>query len=258
MSETSLPAESAAVALADVPAAMTTTAEAPPAAAALAPPSTAQAPARKAGKARGARETHPLLQRLWQLHPKLFGARFVPLKLGVFEDLMTRHAGEFDKAELKAALGQHVRSTRYLLAVAEGLARHDLDGQPVDAVAPEHVQHAILEVLRRRQGKDTGAEQQDKQNKQDKARDWARACLVRAIEAAGLASSRQEWLERVHTQDDTALALLDEAYGELAERAARHEALRRAFEASGASVEAFAEMYGMDAQQVRQAVATQG
>ncbi|AEG94882.1 ProQ/FINO family protein [Ramlibacter tataouinensis] len=189
-------------------------------------------------KPRPPREVHPLLQRLWQLHPRLFGARFRPLKLGVFEDLMARHPGQFQKEELKQALGQHVRSTRYLEAVAEGDRRHDLDGNPVDDVAPEHVQHAILEVFRRRQARDA-----------QKARTWAVHRLAQAIQASGL--SREDYLERVRTGDDTALALLDEAFALVAEQAARREALLRAFRASGQDVESFAEMYGLEPDAVR-------
>ncbi len=207
-----------------------------------------KAPAAKQPAARSAkapREVHPLLQRLWELHPRLFGARFRPLKLGIFEDLMSRHPGAFQKEDLKQALGQHVRSTRYLEAVASGDLRHDLDGQPVEPVAPEHVQHAIFEVFRRRAGRDAEA-----------ARTWARARLVQAIDACGL--DRDTYLERVRTQDDTALALIDEAFSELAGQAARREALVRAFRASGQAPEAFAEMYGMDVALVRDALARAG
>lgn len=195
--------------------------------------------------ARAPRPIHPLLQRLWELHPQLFGARFRPLKLGIFEDLMARHPDAFAKDDLKQALGQHVRSTRYLESVAQGDARHDLDGQPVEPVAPEHVQHAIMEVFRRRQARDPAA-----------ARAWARTQLVHAIEASSL--DRDAYLERVRTHDVTALELLDEAFAELAEQAARREALVRAFRSSGAEVDAFAQMYGLDPALVRDALARSG
>ena len=203
--------------------------------------------ARKTGKppARPQRPVHPLLQRLWELHPRLFGARFRPLKLGIFEDLMARHPGAFAKEDLKQALGQHVRSSRYLEAVAEGDARHDLDGNPVEPVAPEHVQHAILEIFRRRHGKDA-----------DKARAWATARLARAIEATAL--DRDAYLERVRTTDATALELLDTAFAELASQAARREALVRAYRASGQDIDGFAQMYGLDAALVRDALARTG
>lgn len=191
--------------------------------------------------ARPQRPVHPLLQRLWELYPRLFGARFRPLKVGTFEDLMARHPGEFEKEELKQALGQHARSTRYLESVASGDQRHDLDGNPVEPVAPEHVQHAILEVFRRRQSRAP-----------EQARTWAVARLVQAVQASGLA--RDAYLERVRTQDATALSLLDEAFAQLAEQAARREALVRAFRASGRSADEFAEMYGLDPAVVQEAV----
>jgi sRNA-binding protein len=208
-------------------------------------PPRAGKPGGRAGQGQGPRAprpVHPLLQRLWELHPRLFGARFRPLKLGIFEDLMARHPGAFQKEDLKQALGQHVRSTRYLEAVAGGDLRHDLDGNPVETVAPEHVQHAIFEVFRRRQGRDVEA-----------ARTWARARLVQAIDASGL--DRDAYLEQVRTQDAALWTLVDEAFAELASQAARREALVRAFRASGQPLEAFAQMYGMDAALVSDALA---
>jgi ProP effector len=187
------------------------------------------------------RPAHQILERLFQLHPKMFGARFLPLKLGVFHDLMALHAGEFTKDELKAALGVHARSTRYLEAVASGAKRHDLDAMPVEDVAPEHVHHAIMEVFRRRRAR----------SKED-LRPWLRSRLVNAIEASGL--GREEYTQRVATHDPIALAALDDAFAELAQQAAKREALKRAFAASGKSIEEFADMYGMELAEVRRAL----
>ncbi|MBE7939458.1 MULTISPECIES: ProQ/FINO family protein [Ramlibacter] len=185
-----------------------------------------------------ARSAHQVLERLFQLHPKLFGARFLPLKLGAFEDLMARHPGEFSKDELKAALGFHARSTRYLEAVATQMKRYDLDGQAVEDVAPEHVFHAIMETWRRRQAR----------SKQD-LKPWVLERLSRAISASGL--DRDAWLERVQPRDDVAFALIQEAFAAQAGAQAKREAMRRAFEASGATPEAFAEMYGLPLSEVR-------
>ena len=52
-----------------------------------------------------------------------------------------------------------------------------------------------------------------------------------------------------------AVLLLDEAFAEVAERDAKAEALARAFEASGQDEAAFADMYGMGARAVAQALA---
>lgn len=187
------------------------------------------------------REPHPLLHRLAELYPQLFGARFLPLKLGIFEDLLQRHGAELDKDGLKIALGQHARSSRYLDSVASGAKRHDLDGNAVEDVAPEHRQHAIMEVFRRRQARS-----------REDLRPWLIDRLVQAIRDSGL--ERDAYLERVRTSDPAGLQALQDAFDVLGERAAKREALRRAFQASGRSVEEFAQMYGLDEATVREAV----
>ena len=209
--------------------------------------STAQAthsptPAKPKNQARTPRSVHPVLQQLFGLYPKMFGARFLPLKLGVFQDLLTLHPEVFKRDELKVALGLHARSTRYLESVASGLQRHNLQGEPVEPVAPEHVLHAIMEVFRRRQAR----------SDQD-LRPYARAQLIEAIEASGL--SREDYLLCIRQQDEVSTALLDEAFAERAGQAARREALRKTFEASGKSVAEFADMYGMDPAEVSETLA---
>jgi ProP effector len=228
-----------------------TSSEFPAAVAGAEPPAPQEAPApdvaaqprqgqkqKQKPKAPPGRSVHQVLERLFQLYPKLFGARFLPLKLGVFQELMALHPNDFTKDELKAALGVHARSTRYLDSVASGEKRHDLNGLPVEDVAIEHVHHAIMEVFRRRQARS-----------REDLRPWLRSRLVKVIEAGGL--TREQYDERVPTQDAIAAAALDEAFAELAQQSAKREALRRAFEASGKPMEAFAQMYGMDPQVVR-------
>lgn len=192
------------------------------------PASRGQAAARKAP-----RPVHPLLQKLFELYPRLFGSRFLPLKLGVYEDLVTAHPQELPAAELKVALGLHTRSTRYIESVASGLARHDLQAMPVDPVAPEHVHHAILELYKRRSGKAPA-----------QARQQAVAQLAAAIEASGL--GRDGYRERFTSPDDNLHALMEEALSVVAQKNARREALQNALKASGKTVAEFADMYGLD------------
>ncbi len=212
----------------------TTTPESAPAPAVKRPrnPPHKQTRNRPQGQPQRTREVHPVLEKLFELYPQLFGAQFLPLKLGAFQDLLAAHPEAFKKDELKIALGLHARSTRYLECVAAGHPRHNLQGEPVEPVAPEHVHHAIMEVFRRRQAR----------SKED-LRPHVRARLIGAIEASGL--SREAYAESIRTQDEVSTALLDEAFAELAAKAAKREALVRAFEASGKTVEQFAEMYGM-------------
>jgi sRNA-binding protein len=205
----------------------------------------AQAPEQKAPAKTPAKRlprTHPLLDQLAAWYPRLFGAEFLPLKRGIFQDLMEAHPGAIDQDALKLALSIHTRSTRYLTVVASGQPRHDLAGQPVEAMAPEHVHHALLEVFRRRQ-----------QRGGEDLRPKLRGRIVQAFEASGL--TREQYAERVRGRDEKANALLDEALAEAAERAAKDEALLRAFTASGQDEAAFAGMYGMPVRQAAQALA---
>ena len=196
-----------------------------------------RAPAKPQNQARAPREVHPVLKQLFDLYPKMFGAQFLPLKLGVYQDLLALHPELFKREDLKVALGLHARSTRYLESVAAGHARHNLQAEPVEPVAPEHVHHAIMEVFRRRQAR----------SNQD-LRPYARMQLIEAIEASGL--SREDYLLCIRQQDDISVALLDDAFAELAEQAAKRDALRKMFEASGKTVAEFSDMYGMNPDEV--------
>lgn len=192
-------------------------------------------------KAAAPRRTHPLLDQLAEWYPHLFGETLRPLKRGIFQDLLAVRGDALDKEALKLALSIHTRSTRYLTAVAAGLQRYDLEGRPVEAMAPEHVHHALLEVFRRRQ-------QRSAEDLTPKLRNR----IVQAFEASGL--TREEYAERVRSRDERANALLDEAFAEVAERDAKAEALLRAFEASGQTLEAFADMYGLPLRQAAQSL----
>ena len=186
----------------------------------------------------------PVLEKLFELYPQLFGAEFLPLKLGIFQELLAKHPEQLERTSLKAALGVHTRSTAYLQSVAAGKPRHDLQGSPVETVAPEHVYLALLELFRRRQGRSA----QDLRPK-------LRKQLLTAYEASGL--SRQDYQARMHGSDEDANTLLADAFAEFDQERARQEALRRAFEASGKTVAEFAAMYGMDPRDVGRALERQ-
>ena len=183
----------------------------------------------------------PVLEKLFELYPHLFGAEFVPLKLGIFQELLAAHPELFQRDSLKAALGVHTRSGRYLQSVASVPQRYDLQGAAGDPVAPEHVYLALLELFRRRQAR----------SKED-LRPKFRARLVAAFEASGL--TRQDYQARVQTNSADATALLEEALAEYDQKLAKQEALRRAFESSGKTVAEFADMYGLDPRDVQAAL----
>lgn len=188
--------------------------------------------------ARPAREVHPVLAQLATLHPTLFGATVLPLKRGIYQDLLALHGEALDKAGLKVALAIHTRSTRYLNAVAAGAPRHDLQGTVVEAMAPGHVFHALVEVFKRKKPRD-GEDLQAK----------LRRRMALAFIDSGL--SREAYLESLQVRDADTQALLDAALDEVAEQDAKAEAVHRAYVASGSGdVHAFAEMYGMNAHTV--------
>jgi sRNA-binding protein len=189
-------------------------------------------------------EALPVLERLFELYPHLFGVEFLPLKLGIFQELLAKHPDLFTREQLKTALAVHTRSTRYLQCVAAGNKRHDLQGAAVEDVAPEHVYQALVELFRRRQART-----------QEDLRPKLRSQLSAAFEASGL--SRQDYLTRVQPGDEESAALLDEALQASAERIARQEALLKAFEASGKSAREFADMYGLHERDVNAMLARQ-
>lgn len=194
-----------------------------------------RAPAPGAAAPAAPRAPHPVLEQLAGLYPHLFGAVFRPLKRGIFQDLLAAHPDLFEREALKTALGLHTRSTRYLQSVAAGERRHDLAGQAVENMAPEHVHHALLEVYRRRKNS-KGRPTEDLLPKLHNR-------MIAAFEASGL--TREDYTARVASRDEAANAILEEAFAEWSARNAKDEALLRAFEASGQTLEAFADMYGL-------------
>ena len=206
----------------------------------------ALAPANESStKSRSTVSVQPVLEKLFELYPQLFGAEFLPLKLGIFQELLALHPEHFARDALKAALGVHTRSTRYLQCVAAGKARHDLQGAAVEPVAPEHVYWAILELFRRRQARSA----------QD-LRPRLRSQLLAAFDASGLA--RQDYLTRVQTRDTDSTTALEDAFAERDQLLARQEALRTAYQASGKTVAEFADMYGLDPRDVNRALGAEG
>lgn len=179
-----------------------------------------------------------MLDQLAGLYPALFGEVLRPLKRGIYQDLLAAHPDALDQEGLKAALALHTRSTRYLTVVASGQRRHNLAGEPVEDLTPEQVHHALIEVFRRRGARSA-----------EDLRPKLRQRILQAFEASGL--SREAYAERVMGRDEEVNQLTQDALAEASMRAARDEALRRAFEASGKPLEAFADMYGLPVHEAR-------
>lgn len=179
-----------------------------------------------------ARPQNPVLAQLATLCPVLFGETLKPLKRGIYEDLLAAHPGVLEAETLKPALAQHARSSRYLTVIASGQPRHDLNGQPVEALTPEQVHHALIEVFRRRGARSP-----------EDLRPKLRQRILKAYEASGLPPD--EYVQRMLGKDEEVNQLTRDALAEASARAAREDALLRAFDASGKNISEFADMYGL-------------
>lgn len=198
-------------------------------------------PARTRAPSRPAAPRHPLLVKLAEWHPAVFGEEPRPLKRGIYEDLMAAHGDSLQAEDVKAALALHTRSTRYLNALASGQPRRDLAGQPVEAVAPDQRHHALVEVHRRRQ-----------QRSPEDLRPQLQQRIARAFEASGL--GREAYATLVRSRDEAINAVTDAALEESTAKTAREAALLRAFEASGLDIAAFASGYGMETDDARRMI----
>jgi ProP effector len=121
-------------------------------------------------------------QRLKEISPALFGGAPKPLKLRIQVDIQQRAPGVFTKSALSAFFRRHTGSTAYLLAVANGQQRFDLDGQPAGEIADEHRKAARDELARRRANHEgrRALEAQQRHNRAGLLYDWERTTLTRA------------------------------------------------------------------------------
>ncbi|WP_370660008.1 ProQ/FINO family protein [Massilia horti] len=87
-----------------------------------------------------------LLKQLQQQYPA-FG-NCLPLAIGIDKQLLARMPG-LDRKTMRAALGIHTGSLRYLRAMEKATVRYDLDGNPGAEVTDTHRKHA-KEMLQQR------------------------------------------------------------------------------------------------------------
>lgn len=121
-------------------------------------------------------------ERLAQLWPALFAGTAKPIKLGIQKDIQARSPGVFTRQVLSAFLHRHTGGTSYLLAIARGGARIDLDGNAAGEISDEHRKAAADEIARRR-AKRHGREALELQQRRNRAgllRDFERTTLTRA------------------------------------------------------------------------------
>ena len=87
-----------------------------------------------------------LLKQLQQEYPAFRDC--LPLSIGIDKQLLARMPG-LDKKVMRAALGIHTGSMRYLRAMEKAKVRHDLDGTPGAEVPEAHRLHAKEQLQQR-------------------------------------------------------------------------------------------------------------
>ena len=74
-------------------------------------------------------------------------AQCKPLKIDIEMDLLTRCT--LSRRKIKQGLRYHLRSKAYLLAVAQGGLRYDLDDKPAGNISPEEQRQARASLQKR-------------------------------------------------------------------------------------------------------------
>lgn len=112
------------------------------------------------------RPSHPVLERLAAAFPVLRECR--PLAIGIHKVIKER-LPEIDAAQLRAALKSHTASTKYLKAVANGVTRFDLDGNPAGEITAEQRQQALDGLKERfRKGAERKRAEEQQKERQEK------------------------------------------------------------------------------------------
>jgi len=106
----------------------------------------AAAPAQAPAQAAAPQSARSLLKQLQQQVPAFRNC--LPLAIGIDKQILARMP-EVDRKTMRAALGIHTGSLRYLRVMEKATQRFDLDGNPGDEVTETHRAHA-KEVLQQR------------------------------------------------------------------------------------------------------------
>ena len=142
----------------------------------LTPADSAPAPAPAQPEAAGqAAQPSPraLLKQLQQDFPAF--RQCLPLAIGIDKQLLARMPG-LNRKVMRAALGIHTGSLRYLKAMEKATVRYDLDGQPGEEVTDTHRTHAReqlqqrfkKEAERKRAEREAAAEEEAAKKRQEK------------------------------------------------------------------------------------------
>jgi len=137
---------------------------------AAAPEAPAKAPAQAPAQGLSARS---LLKQLQQEFPAFRDC--LPLSIGIDKQLLARMPG-LDKKVMRAALGIHTGSMRYLRAMEKAKVRYDLDGTAGAEVPEAHRAHAKeqlqqrfkKEADRKKAERDAALEEENNRKRQEK------------------------------------------------------------------------------------------
>ena len=110
----------------------------------------ADTPAATPAPAKAALTPRSLLKQLQTQFPAF--RDFLPLSIGIDKQVLAA-LPELDRKTMRAALGIHTGSLRYLKVMEKAKQRHDLDGKAGAAVTDEHRAHAT-QVLKERHKKE--------------------------------------------------------------------------------------------------------
>jgi sRNA-binding protein len=109
-------------------------------------------------------ERNRQLNTVWNLFAKHYPAfrDRLPLKIGVAEDLVARHA-DLDRTLIVAVLKRHVNHPRYHERVAAGGSRYELDGSVSEGpgIDPSHVGRANAALARQKAKAEAKAQEKD-------------------------------------------------------------------------------------------------
>lgn len=110
-------------------------------------PETASAPAQAPAEGQGQGQSpRALLKQLQQQFPAF--RQCLPLAIGVDKQLLER-LPNLNRKTMRAALGIHTGSLRYLKAMEKATVRYDLDGNPGAEVTDTHRLHAKEQLQQR-------------------------------------------------------------------------------------------------------------
>ncbi len=178
---------------------------------------------------------------LRNIYPTIFKT-VVPLKIGIFHDLLAAHQDELPRGKLYGFLGRHTSTVAYLSAVAKGGPRFAMDGSIFGEVTEDERLHALgkLDEIRK-----------EEEESGDLARK-KRSELRKAFAASGLKA--KPYAEAIGMDLPLFNRVMERAKSEHAERQAKRQNLVAKFKTSGLGESEFAASQKMSVAALKRAI----